>query len=237
MIVFVNDVPLRIKKHRGDFPTEKYGWVGRGDEARLRPDEAEGNVLFLDVHKNFIDYIVAELRLGGFEKLKSVTVTTREKKAFKKHLKELFTVIEAAGGLVSNEAGESLLIYRLGRWDLPKGKLEGDESPAVGAVREVEEECGVEVTLGAPICKTWHTYSRNGKRILKCTHWYHMHLLSDEKMTPQVEEGIERVEWKSGKALKRALKGTYPSIKKVVSDAKKKPLKKKTKVCKCLRAL
>ncbi|MEK9830598.1 MAG: NUDIX hydrolase, partial [Schleiferiaceae bacterium] len=36
--------------------------------------------------------------------------------------------LTAAGGWVKNGRGEVLWIYRLGHWDLPKGKLESGEN-------------------------------------------------------------------------------------------------------------
>src|SRR5579862_407678 len=69
------------------------------------------------------------------------------------------TLIEAAGGAVENAKGQFLFIYRNGKWDLPKGKLEKGEGKRAGAVREVEEECGIKVSsIGARVCKTYHTY-------------------------------------------------------------------------------
>ena len=40
----------------------------------------------------------------------------------------MFKVVEAAGGVVSNKNGEILFIRRMGKWDLPKGKIEKGES-------------------------------------------------------------------------------------------------------------
>jgi ADP-ribose pyrophosphatase YjhB (NUDIX family) len=51
-------------------------------------------------------------------------------------------IVMAAGGLVENEHGEILLIYRKKHWDLPKGKLDAGETLEECAVREVEEETG-----------------------------------------------------------------------------------------------
>src|SRR5690606_25043669 len=51
--------------------------------------------------------------------------------------------IHAAGGVVFNSAGDLLMIHRLGRWDLPKGKCEHNESVNESAIREVQEECGI----------------------------------------------------------------------------------------------
>ena len=66
------------------------------------------------------------------------------KKAFFKK----FTLVQAAGGLVYNEKKEILLIFRRGKWDLPKGKLDKGEKLEDCAVREVEEETGLtELTI------------------------------------------------------------------------------------------
>ncbi|MCG8476148.1 MAG: NUDIX domain-containing protein [Cytophagales bacterium] len=212
MAIFINDLPLKIKKHKKRFSLKKYDVVYKGEHVRLRPGEAKGHVLFLNVHKNFIDYIVAELRLGGFVGLKSVTLTVQDKAEAKKHLKALFTIVEAAGGLVQNAKGHTLMIYRLNKWDFPKGKLEKGENIPACALREVEEECRIKATLQKKIGKTYHTYSHNGKKILKCTHWFKMECLDDSKMAPQTEEGIEEVAWKKNSSLRKALLKSYPSI-------------------------
>ena len=68
-------------------------------------------------------------------------------------LRKLFTEVDAAGGLICNDLGEFLLIFRNGMWDLPKGKREKGESTAENAVREVMEECGIPTPeLGKLLC-------------------------------------------------------------------------------------
>jgi len=120
--------------------------------------------------------------------------------------------LDAAGGLVENTAGDVLLIYRNGLWDLPKGKLEEGESPEEGALREVKEECGIEnLSLGNHILDTFHTYHLGGFRILKRTFWYYMKS-SDQNFVPQQEEGIEKVKWVPIKDLDWTSYKTYPSI-------------------------
>ena len=126
-----------------------------------------------------------------------------------------FKYVEAAGGVVCNEQGECLMIYRNGRWDLPKGHVEEGESDEVCAVREIAEETGVE---GAKIvrflCNTLHSYNVNGVWELKRTAWYE--LRSDAATTtPQTEEGIAHVEWCSEQAVEDNLRATYPTIRKV----------------------
>ena len=55
--------------------------------------------------------------------------------------------IQAGGGLVENEKGEILFMFRKGKWDLPKGKLDPGESYESCALREVQEETGYRCRL------------------------------------------------------------------------------------------
>ena len=107
-----------------------------------------------------------------------------------------FKLIEAAGGLVRNAAGEGLFIFRRGHWDLPKGKIDKGETVEQAAVREVQEETGItQVTLGAALPTTYHTYrNRKDKRVLKRTYWFEM-TTTDTELIPQTEEDIEAAVW------------------------------------------
>lgn len=125
----------------------------------------------------------------------------------------LYKIIEAAGGVVRNNDGEILMIYRLGKWDLPKGKLEEGESIEEGAVREVIEECGIanlRVLKELPI--TYHTYSIGEKKILKRTYWYEMHTKHVGELVPQIEEHIEKAQWINPDFLDEYMGNTYASI-------------------------
>jgi len=112
--------------------------------------------------------------------------------AFKAEL----VVIQAAGGLVYTQAQELLLIFRKGKWDLPKGKLDEGETLEYCAMREIEEETGATgLTLKKPLTVTYHTYYEKEKHILKESHWF---LLSTPKKIPlkaQAEEDIEECKW------------------------------------------
>ena len=135
------------------------------------------------------------------------------KKAFFKH----FTLIQAAGGLVENEKEEWLLIFRLGKWDLPKGKLDKGETLEECAVREIQEETGIQkLQLKKKITMTYHTYDEYGKHILKESHWYKMKASSKEKIIPQTEENIAEIVWAEQNKLEKYLENTYPSIKDVL---------------------
>jgi len=125
-----------------------------------------------------------------------------------------FQLTEAAGGLVHNQRDEFLLIYRKNHWDLPKGKLEYDETPEIGALREVKEECGVkELELVRPLTITFHTYTEKKKLYLKKTHWFEMTSGYEGLLKPQVEEGISEVRWMSMKqVIETVFPNTYASI-------------------------
>jgi len=122
-------------------------------------------------------------------------------------------MIEAAGGLVSNKNGDILMIFRNGKWDLPKGKLEEEENKKQCAKREVEEECGiVGLDIIEKLIETYHTYNLSGKKILKRTYWYKMKTNFDGELVPQIEEGITKVSWVSKDQISEKLKNSYGNI-------------------------
>mgnify|MGYP003338128660 FL=1 len=132
----------------------------------------------------------------------------------------LFKGIEASGGVVKNQQNEILVIYRRGKWDLPKGKIDEGETPEQAALREVGEECGLrELSLGALIATTFHTYILKDKRILKKTYWYEMSSNNDVELIPQLEEDIEKAVWMSEEQVRLTVfPDTYPSVKSVLED-------------------
>lgn len=135
------------------------------------------------------------------------------KKSFFKH----FNIIQAAGGLVLNKKKEILMIFRRGKWDLPKGKLDKGETLEQCAVREVEEETGIsKIELGKKIAVTYHTYTEFGKHNLKESHWYNMNT-TDEKLIPQTEEDITEIKWVKKSDIKNYTSNTFPSINDVLT--------------------
>ena len=131
-----------------------------------------------------------------------------------------FREVNAAGGLVENRRGDYLLIKRDGLWDLPKGHQEAGEDIKVTALREVQEETGVDdLSLGDLICVTDHCYKRNGIWHLKHTWWYRMYYLKPLDLTPQTDEDITKAAWVAKSSLPPFLKNTYPSIKEVFLTA------------------
>ncbi len=123
-------------------------------------------------------------------------------------------VIIAGGGIVQNEKGEYLLIYRKGKWDLPKGKIELTESIKDGAVREVEEETGVKIEqVDDEAFVTYHAYLLKGKKCLKQTQWYKMKAVAGQaKPVPQTEEDIQDVRWIAHDDLVHYIPLCYPLI-------------------------
>jgi 8-oxo-dGTP pyrophosphatase MutT (NUDIX family) len=143
----------------------------------------------------------------------SLTIYGKDLGKVREHFFRMFKVIEAAGGLVSNPKGKILLIERKGRWDLPKGKLDPGEKPAQAALREVEEETGVDgLVLGKKLLETFHVYTERKVRVLKCTHWYTMQSPGKKKLIPQTTEQITRVRWTGPVKLQKRLQNTYPNI-------------------------
>jgi ADP-ribose pyrophosphatase YjhB (NUDIX family) len=128
-----------------------------------------------------------------------------------------FEFVQAAGGLVLNSEQKILFIYRLEKWDLPKGKVEDNESIAEGALREVEEECGIApLAIGPMLCTTWHTYMQKGEPMLKATAWYLMNYEGTKTPVPQTFEGITETRWLATNELQEVKQNTYPSVLDVV---------------------
>jgi len=142
------------------------------------------------------------------------TDLTKLKETFFKN----FKIIEAAGGIVQNEQKDILFINRLGKWDLPKGKIEKGEKEEVCALREVTEETGVKgLQLKKKVGITYHVYDEFGKHFLKISHWYHMVCSSKQQLVPQTEEYITEIKWVKTLNIKEPVKNTYPSIKDILS--------------------
>lgn len=132
-------------------------------------------------------------------------------------IKKKLKVIKAAGGLVKNGEGNYLFIYRLGKWDLPKGKVDTGESMRKAAVREVEEECGIPVDyLGQKITTSYHVYQLKGELVLKKTNWYEMGVNKVPKLKPQLEEDITEALWLSKAKFGKVRKNTYPLVAEVL---------------------
>jgi 8-oxo-(d)GTP phosphatase len=213
MKVFINDKPVEFIQYNGQSTVELFDTVLWNDEV-LIAKKLVGNVLINNMSTQQVDKLIELMELKKLKKLLSLTISLQDYDVMTEYFKDHFKIIKAAGGLV-RKADKVLLIYRLKRWDLPKGKLKKGEDAAEGAKREVEEECNVKVMLKGHLLTTWHTYVRKNRRILKRTDWYTMNCLDDSNMQPQLEEFIEEVKWMGEKEVVKALTNTYHSIEEV----------------------
>lgn len=155
------------------------------------------------------------------ESLNRIYIPTEDVSWMYRRLCAEFKEVDAAGGLVANRRGDFLLISRNGLWDLPKGHREAGEDVATTALREVQEETGVDqLELGSLICVTDHCYFRGGVWHLKHTYWYNMLYTNPVDLTPQREEDITKAAWVAKSSLPPFLKNTFPSILEVFREAK-----------------
>lgn len=187
--VFVNDTPILLT-------TEKLN-----DDKYLSIPIKEAN----------IKHIIKRIKK---EHLRYVNLYhPKEDKLFKHLTKELKPII-AGGGLVHNAQDDILFIHRKGKWDLPKGGKEKNETIQETAIREVEEETGVrslEIVRELPI--TYHVMKHKGKLRLKITHWFEMRTDFSDMLIPQEKEDITKAEWKNFEDSKEALQNSFENIK------------------------
>jgi 8-oxo-(d)GTP phosphatase len=223
MKLFVNDKFVHI------LSTENFGGAG-GYDLEISPDIALsevkliGRVLVWGGSPAYMDALLLQMEVKKLKRLDHVDFVTDRYEEVKAFIKDQFKIIKAAGGLVY-KGDQMLMIYRLGKWDLPKGKLEKGERTVEGALREVEEECSISVLAEDKITSTWHTYVSEGRQILKKTTWYRMQCLSDASMHPQVEEGIEDIRWMARPEVEKALGNSYGSIQEVFRTEWRAPVK------------
>lgn len=155
------------------------------------------------------------------ETLHRICIPSDDTEAMYRRICAEFKEVNAGGGLVSNRRGDFLIISRNGLWDLPKGHQDPGEDIDVTALREVQEETGInELELRGLICVTDHCYIRDGIWHLKHTWWYDMLYTDPTDLTPQREEDISKAAWVAKSSLPMFLQNTYPSIVEVFREAK-----------------
>ena len=124
--IYFNDKPLFIC----DEMTEEINNYAHHDDA-----------IFIDEFSTpAVNSIIHEMRQ---EKIHAGIFLHADLDHLKKAVWKKFEIVKAAGGLVLNENKELLFIFRRGKWDLPKGKLDEGETIEQCAIREVAEETGV----------------------------------------------------------------------------------------------
>ncbi|MEO6314580.1 MAG: NUDIX hydrolase [Chitinophagaceae bacterium] len=197
-------------------------------DATIEPFKHHDDAIFMDEFSpSAIKSMIHEMEL---QKIHAGVLLHTDLEALKKAFWKRFTVIQAAGGLVSNNTDEILMIFRRGKWDLPKGKLDEGETLEACAVREVEEETGLRnITLQSPLITTYHTYHENGKFILKESYWYRMQISDKQVLVPQAEEDIAEAKWVAKKDLAAVINNTFPSVMDVLAVAADERQKAKVK--------
>ena len=157
------------------------------------------------------------------KEITSLTIACEIEQDFFERICRRFKLIVGGGGLVEIGNDRILMIFRKGSWDLPKGKHEKGEKIEETALREVMEECGLDIgklSIKEKLCVTRHTYELDGKHMLKNTHWFRMSYAGEESARPQTEEEIEKAIWIDKAEAGKYISGAYPSIKEVFAAAK-----------------
>lgn len=186
-----------------------------GNKSFIKEGVITDNLFSVEEVKNwFLDFVTSKISLA-----------TIVHPAPEKFLKELFfpgfKLIPAAGGVVIRD-NKLLFIFRNGKWDLPKGKIDRGETEKEAALREVAEECGIE---GHQIFKilpsTYHIFQSPYKEtlgywILKETHWFEMRYSGIENGTPQTNENITKIQWFAKNELGEVLHNTYENLKSII---------------------
>jgi 8-oxo-dGTP pyrophosphatase MutT (NUDIX family) len=172
--------------------------------------ESKGTIYIDEITKSAVYNIAKQVSNPSFE---AVVFFSSDLKKLQKSFFAEFDIVKAGGGLVRNELGEILFIFRKGFWDLPKGKKDPGEKYKQCAIREVEEETGLtQVEAGKRVATTYHTYIENGRKILKKTRWYNMTASKLQPLTPQTNEGIQKIEWVNSNDVPGKLANSFPLI-------------------------
>lgn len=198
--IYINDTPL-ILANTTEVSTES---------------DKDGHSLiarYVGKHK-FLFHYIDMLEKG--KRFESVTLYADDEAQLFQDFLDQYRIVEAAGGLVFNKNGEVLFIYRRGTWDLPKGKIDPGETKEAAAIREVQEETGIQqITLQELFSTTYHTYRENKQRILKRTYWFVMET-PEMELTPQAEENIEKAVWWDVQKFLSGNSAIYKSLREVL---------------------
>ncbi|MFT4968333.1 MAG: 8-oxo-dGTP pyrophosphatase MutT (NUDIX family) [Chitinophagales bacterium] len=197
--IFINNIVVILAQHKLGFKLPK------------RID----NITIYTINKaSYLEKLITAIEIGSIAE--NLIILSDDVDWLHENFLKKFKIIVAGGGIVTNEEGKVLMMFRKKKWDLPKGKIEKEESIRDGAIREIEEETGVKVlSINRKLGKTYHTYKLKDNWVLKETHWFLMEGDGSCELIPETKEGIEKVEWCSKKIVKAHLKNSYVSIRDV----------------------
>ena len=217
MNLFINDIPVRIWAPTTKPEEGTYNFEINAQRESITKAKLLNHVWVNQASVEHLNGILDQVNTKVPMNLLSLDVTVDDYEAVKGFLQEKFKIVKAAGGLVKKK-DRFLMIYRLKKWDLPKGKKESGEKSRQTAEREVVEECNITVKVGKKICTTWHMYTMNRRSMLKKTRWYAMELQDDSRIRPRTEEDIEELRWMTQKEVYHALENSYKSIRFVLEE-------------------
>lgn len=211
MILFINDIPVKILEADELPDAGHYNHTLDAATESITQAKLINHVWVRNANEKDFDVILGFLNSKVPTNILSVIISTAGIMSSEDYFRRKFKIVKAAGGLIRKKE-KFLMIYRMKKWDLPKGKKEKNEKYKRTAVREVAEECNITVKLGRKICTTWHTYTMNKNAMLKKTKWYLMDSVDDTRMKPALEEDIEEIRWMNPKEVYHALEHSYKSI-------------------------
>jgi 8-oxo-dGTP pyrophosphatase MutT (NUDIX family) len=177
----------------------------------LEPYKHHDDAVFMDeLSSPAINSMIHEMKT---EKVHAGIFLHENLEALKHAFFKKFLLIQTGGGLIENDHGEYLLIFRRGKWDLPKGKLDPGETLEECTIREINEETKlVDLSIKKHLINTYHTYDENGKHILKENCWFVVHARGEQHPEPQLEEDITDLKWVRPGKLEACTNNSMPSI-------------------------
>lgn len=189
-----------------------YNLVTIYSEKTLADLSTKNQHLFIKIHAIKLIDLLKKIANIIHNKPSSIVINLIDFHELPALLQSYFKFVHAAGGLVIKD-NYLLMIYKVGKWDLPKGHIEEEEISQEAALREVYEECGVKAKIVTYFYKTMHAFQFHNTKVMKETSWYIMDCLDDSAMQPQRAEGIEKVAWVPLNDFKKIHNNTYNSVK------------------------
>ncbi|RYF96347.1 MAG: NUDIX domain-containing protein [Chitinophagaceae bacterium] len=219
-ILAIQPVTMHIKIYFNDKPL----FLADAVTEELEPYRHHDDTVFMEeLSSPAVNSMIHEMKA---QQIHAGLMVYPDLEAMKHAFFKKFILIKTGGGLVHDENGDYLLIFRRGKWDLPKGKMDPGETIENCALREINEETGLKnLSIERHLVNTYHTYDENGKHILKENWWYLVKAEGQQLITPQTEEDITEVKWVKANEIAAYMENSMPSIIDVMKSASLLPFK------------